>query len=95
MGRLSQTSAEKAWDFFFGGGEVFLRDKDLWGFWSLGPSVTYPKSRAKPPKFPVADGKPPPSSLALQPPVHAQSSPAARPGPPTCAGVLGIPRTIF
>lgn len=95
MGRLSQTSAEKAWDFFWGGGEVFLRDKDLWRFWSLGPSVTYPKSRAKPPKFPVADGKPPPSSLALQPPVHAQSSPAARPGPPTCAGVLGIPRTIF
>lgn len=26
MGRLSQTSAEKAWDFW---GEVFLGDKDL------------------------------------------------------------------
>lgn len=26
MGRLSQTSAEKAWDFL---GEVFLGDKDL------------------------------------------------------------------
>ena len=91
MGSLAQTSAQwaqESWGSFLGG-------EDLWRLWSLGPSGTYPESRAKPPKFSAAGGKPPSSSLAPQTPVRPPSSPAAGPDSPTCAGVLGIPGAIF
>lgn len=90
MGSLAQTSAQWAQESW----GSFLGDEDLWRFWSLGPSGTYPESRAKPPKFSVAGGKPS-LSLAPQTPGHPQSSPAAGPDSPTCAGVLGVPGAIF
>ncbi|KAM7151097.1 LOW QUALITY PROTEIN: neogenin-like [Molossus nigricans] len=73
--------------------------------WLIGTSMSlldrasstgiYQESSAKPPKFPVAGGKPPSSSLAPKTPVPPQSSPAAGPDSPTSDAVLGIPGAIF